>query len=238
MIAARVVTSLAAGCVLWCGWGASEALAQKGTGDATGVARQAVKPEVVSLTGKITEVQSAPCELSTGWGAIGTHVLLKADEGKTFNIHLGPQAEVADVAERLKVGETLVVSAFRTEKMWEGHYVAQSLKVGDEMIELRDVALRPVWAGGRAAARGRRGYRPCAGYTYAQGRGPGRGSTWICPRWGGPPQGAGPGWRATGRGPGHGFGPRFGRGPCGGRGAGLAPGRGQGRGPGFGRTAG
>jgi len=238
MTGTRVVTLLAAGCVLWCGWAVSEALGQKGIGDPTGVARQAVKPEVVSLSGKITDVKSGPCELTTGRAVIGTHVLLETDKGKSLNVHLGPQAVVADVAARLKVGETLAVKAFHTGKMSEGHYVAQSLELGDETIALRDAGtLRPGWAGAPAVRRAWGGYRPGGGYGYAQGRAGDWRGTWACPRWGGPPQGQGPGWGAPSRGPGRGFGPCYGRGRRGGRGMGRGSWQGQGRGPGSGAGA-
>jgi len=250
MIGTRVVGLLAAGSVLWC-VGASEAPAQRGMGDATGVARQAVEPEVVSLSGKITEVESGPCKLTTGRVGIGTHVLIETDEGNTLNVHLGPQAAVADVAGRLRVGKTLAVKAFRTDKMPEGHYVAQSLAIGDRTIVLRNAALQPVWAGGRAMGRGRGASLPSAGYGYAQGRGAGRGA-WYCPMWGGPPQCRGPGWGAPARGPGRGVGPGAGQGRGAGRGVGTGAGQGRGagrgggygqqqrqrRGPGYGRGAG
>jgi hypothetical protein len=256
MFGTRVVAWFAA--VALVGLGASEAFAQKGMGDQTGVARQAVKPEVVSLSGKITEVESGPCKATTGRSTVGTHVLLKAKGGKELNIHLGPQAEVADVAERLKVGERLAVKAFRTEKMPEGHYVAQVLKLGDETVELRDAALRPVWAGGQAMGRGRGGYRPGADQGYRQRQADGRAGARNCPRRGGPPQGRGPGrggprqgrgagWgtpaQGPGRGPGweaapQGQGPGWGaRGQCPRRGAGpaMGQGRGVGRGAGLGQ---
>jgi len=231
MFGTRVVALLTTVAALWC-LGASEALAQKGMGDDTGVARQAVKPEIVPLSGKITEVESGPCKMTTGRSTVGTHVLLKAKGGEELNVHLGPQAEVADVAGRLKVGERLAVKAFRTEKMPEGHYVAQSLKLGDETIELRDAALRPVWAGGRRAGRGQPGFQPGAGYGYRQRQADGRAGARNCPRWGGPPQGRGAGRGGPpqqGRGPGRG-------GPPQGRGAGW-DGAQQGQGPGWGMPA-
>jgi len=94
---------------------ATEALAQKGMGELSGVARQAVKPEVVSLTGKVTAVESGPCELTTGRASIGTHVMLETEDGESLNVHLGPQVAVAELAKRLKRGTALSVRAFRTD---------------------------------------------------------------------------------------------------------------------------
>ena len=108
MFAARVVTVLSAACIPWCGWGASEALAQRGVGDDAGIARQAVKPAVVSLSGKITSVETGPCMSTTGRAEVGTHVHLETPKGRALNIHLGPQAEVDQNVLRC-VGETVLV---------------------------------------------------------------------------------------------------------------------------------
>jgi hypothetical protein len=132
------------------------ALAQRGMGQASGVARQSVKPDVVTLSGTLAEIKTGPCEKTTGRSPIGTHLLLKTDKGDALNIHLGPQSAVADTVAKLTAGQAISVRAFRTELMPDKHYTAQSLTVGQTTIELRDAGLRPVWAGpgsgrGRAA---------------------------------------------------------------------------------------
>jgi len=258
----RIVGLAAAAAALWC-CGASESLAQKGMGDLTGVARQAITPEVVSLTGKVTAVETGPCEMTTGRAGIGTHVMLKTEDGESLNVHLGPQVAVAELAKRLKRGTALSISAFRTDKMPEGHYVAQSLTLGNKTIQLRDATLRPVWAGGRGAGRGGWQAGPAAGFGpgIGPGFGPGRGAGrawapgqgrgpqrfgpgqgmgpagWNCPRWGGRPQGGGQGWGPApqGRGPAWNA-PAQGppRGAGQGFGQGFGRGRGAGRGAGFG----
>ena len=156
----NMVRFVTASCVLLTACSASRALAQRGVGDETGVARRAEKPETVSLTGTITEVQSGPCKMTTGRATIGTHLLLSDSQEKTLNIHLGPQPAVAHIAEQLKVGEKVTVEGFRTEKMSDGHFVAKSLSLGDETMELRDDNLRPLWAGGRGQRRGRGAGQP------------------------------------------------------------------------------
>ena len=213
----RFIGLLAAGCLLWSSGTVSPAFGQRGVGDRVGVARQATKPEVVTLSGTVKSVESGPCEQTTGRALVGTHLMLLDDEGTTLNIHLGPRSVLEDVVARLKVDEELMLQAFRTEKMSEGHYVAQSLELGGETVVLRDDDLRPVWAGDwkRGLGYQRRG----------DGRGgdqaPGVGEPVPCPRWGGPPRGSGAGWsRSTGgRGRGYGMG----------RGAGRGFGRGRGR---------
>jgi hypothetical protein len=199
-------------------------LAQKGMGDRTGVARQAVTPEVVTLTGTLVEINTGPCEKTTGRSPIGTHVLLKTTDGKQLNIHLGPARAVADLVAKLTVGEELTVNAFRTEKMAENHYVAQSLVVDKTTIQLRDASLRPVWARGArgtSPATAVDGQHPGPGWRPGYGRGWARGSGWQgCPgcEYGWCPN-CGYGWWP---GCGYGWGPGYGRG------------HGWGRGPGYG----
>ena len=175
--------------------------AQKGMGDSTGMAQKAVKPEIVSFSGKILEVKTEPCKKTTGRASIGTHFLLETAEAKKLNIHLGPADVdvVADIAKKLKAGEQVAVKCFHTTKMEENHYVARLLVIGDESIQLRDEYLRPVWAGSRAL--GNRG-----GPRWGSGKG--RGHSW---------------------GRGKGYGRRLGHGPKGRRGAGYGSRHGRGR---------
>ncbi len=46
-------------------------------GQSRGVARQAVKPDVVSFSGKLVEITTGPCESTTGRSAVRTHLILK-----------------------------------------------------------------------------------------------------------------------------------------------------------------
>lgn len=130
------------------------AFAQKGMGDAIGLARQRATPELITVTGKLTAIETKPCEKTTGKAVLGTHMMLKTAAGEELNVHLGWSEAVAPMIERLDIGDRLRVVAFHTEKMPENHLVAKSLRIGDRTIELRDDALRPVWAGpaGKAAA--------------------------------------------------------------------------------------
>jgi hypothetical protein len=160
--------------LLVCGVGLPRAYSQKGAGDPTGIARQADKPEVISLSGKVTAIESGPCERTTGRAGIGTHVLLETTQGDSLNIHLGPKAAVEKIAKQLAVGQSVEVKAFRTDKLPEDNYVAKSIKLDGKTLKLRDDSLRPVWAGG--AARQSDGKNPpAAGGGYGRGRGAGFG---------------------------------------------------------------
>ena len=145
----RGLTFLMAGGLLW-GVFAPCVHAQRGIGEPTGVAQQAVKPEVVSLSGEVLAVETGPCKNTTGPADVGSHFLLKTPKGKRLNVHLGPAAAVDYIVEQLPVGKKVTVGAFRTAKMPKNHYVAQSLAFGDSSIQLRDEDLRPFWARGNA----------------------------------------------------------------------------------------
>jgi hypothetical protein len=169
-------TGLTSATVLVLLWGVAvpHACAQKGMGDPTGVAQQSVKPESVSLSGKVLAVETGPCERGTGRGYIGTHFLLKTPKGKKLNIHLGPADAVDYVTDQLPVGKKVTVDAFRTAKMPENHYVAKSVTFGKTTIQLRDESLRPLWARSRTVLRGRGGPQRVPG----RGRGRGWGRGW------------------------------------------------------------
>ncbi len=132
------------------------AAAQKGTGEDTGVAQQAVKPAIVTLAGKLLEIKTGPCENTTGKSPTGTHLIVLSNEGTKLNIHLGPENAVDHVVEQLATGQSCTVEAFRSERLPANAYIAKSLLLDDKVIHLRDDNLRPSWA-------------------YAQGKGQGRG---------------------------------------------------------------
>jgi len=126
------------------------AYAQKGIGDSRGVAQQGENPAVVSLLGNVLEVKTGPCESTTGRAETGTHFLLETADGQKLNIHLGPETAVADITEQLCEGKAVSVQAFRTDKMPESHFVAQSLSLDSRTFTLRDDGLRPIWSQGKA----------------------------------------------------------------------------------------
>jgi len=180
------------------GLAASAALAQRGVGDPAGVARSGVKPEIVTLSGKVLEVKTEPCANTTGRSPLGTHFLMKTAEGKTLNIHLGPAAMVEFAAKELVPDKAVKVQAFRTEKMKEEHYVAQQLSFDGRSVTLRDDTLQPVWAGGAGtgAARGGAALAPSRGVGPGWGRGLGYGRNRAGGgRGAGFGRGAGYGWR-------------------------------------------
>jgi len=122
-------------------------LAQRGMGDASGVVRQGLTPEIVTLQGKVVQIITGPCKNTTGQAEIGTHFILKLKQGQKQNVHLGPAHLVQGVTDLLANGGTVSVKAFRTEKMPQANYNAVTVTVGNKTLRLRAQNLRPVWAG-------------------------------------------------------------------------------------------
>ncbi len=131
------------------------AAAQKGTGETAGVAQQAEKPVVITLSGKLLEIKTGPCENTTGRSPEGTHLILLSNEGAKLNIHLGPKNVVDPVVDQLATGQSFTVEAFRSERLPENAYIAKSLLLDDKLMNLRDDNLRPSWANARGKGQGR-----------------------------------------------------------------------------------
>jgi hypothetical protein len=145
------------------------AYAQRGMGDAEGLARRGLQPELTKVSGKLVRIETHPCQQTTGQGILGTHVGLLTPEGSTLDIDLGWAAAVESIAARLVIGQPLDAVVFRTDSMPEGRWVAKSLTIDGDVLALRDDRLRPFWAGpgrGQGPSRtaagsgwGTRGYR-------------------------------------------------------------------------------
>jgi hypothetical protein len=140
------------------------ATAQKGTGEPAGVARQAVKPPVETMSGTIKEIKTGRCEHTTGRFVEGVHLIVQAQDNRTINLHLGPASPLADVVKKLSAGETITFEAFRTDRMPKDAYVAKTLNAGGETFALRNDSLRPKWAGRGWGMGGGRGMGVGAGF--------------------------------------------------------------------------
>jgi len=62
---------------------AAPALAQKGTGEPTGVARQGLKLPIEAMSGTIKDIKIGPCEKTTGRAKEGVHLVVLAPDGRT-----------------------------------------------------------------------------------------------------------------------------------------------------------
>jgi len=123
---------------------------QKGTGQSNGVARQQLFPQLVELSGNLLEVKNGPCQNTTGWSNSGTHLIIKNNfDQKKINIHLGPSNEISELIKKIEPGAQIQAKVFRTKELPESQYIAKSISIDDQVIELRDANMRPFWAGHR-----------------------------------------------------------------------------------------
>jgi len=207
---------------------------QRGVGDNEGVVRRTVETQRTALKGTIKDILTERCESTTGPFGIGMHLLLTTGDKKQHNVHLGPAVLVRDRLKPLKVGQSVTVQAYRTQKMPAGNFVAITLKFDGKTIRFRDENLQPIWSGGQGQFSGpyqaspelqrwpqwRQPYGRGYGMGYGRGRGYGAGFGKGMGR------GYGRGWSSN-MGYGRGWNSNMGYG----RGRG---GRGQGRGAGYG----
>ncbi|MCB0328828.1 MAG: hypothetical protein KDD70_04170 [Bdellovibrionales bacterium] len=131
------------------------ALAQKGAGDAVGLAKKGTQVELSQLTGEVLELVKGPCEKTTGCSKSGYHLRVKTDANPNLNLHLGALQAVEKITPGLGVGDKISFEAFRTDKLKAGDMIAKSLTYDGKTVNLRDSSLKPVWAaGGKQNKRG------------------------------------------------------------------------------------
>ncbi|MBJ7533276.1 hypothetical protein JDN40_04035 [Rhodomicrobium vannielii ATCC 17100] len=127
---------------------AAPALAQKGTGESSGVARQGLKLPIKAMSGNIEAIKIGRCEKTTGRADEGAHLIVQMPDAK-INLHLGPTFALRDELKQLSVGQNISFEAFRTDRVPKDAYIAKSIKAGDKVFALRNDSLRPIWARGR-----------------------------------------------------------------------------------------
>ena len=128
----------------------ASAYAQRGLGNASGMARGYIQPDIVSIEGTLDHIKTGPCEQATGYAYIGTHLFLQSEGTEELvNIHLGAAFAVESYVDKLEAGDKMMVKAFQTDEMQPGEYIAKEVTANGHTIELRDENLRPFWAGGR-----------------------------------------------------------------------------------------
>lgn len=150
---------------------AQPAAAQRGTGESEGIARQGERPPVTMLAGMVEAVETGPCEMTTGRAAIGVHLQIETEEHGPVNLHLGPAPALQALLDRVAAGRPVTAAAFRTDRLPEDAFIAQSVTVDGNHFMLRDESLRPRWAIGPSVGLGPGGGR---GQGDGFGRGQGR----------------------------------------------------------------
>lgn len=137
--------------------------AQKGMGDSNGVARPAIQPTIIEVEGSLDHIKTGPCEHTTGYAIIGTHLFIETNENdQLVNVHLGAAYAVESFVSELEIGQKLRFQAFRTDNMGPMDLIAKEIVANGETQQLLDDNLRPVWAGDQHLMKnrhfGRNGY--------------------------------------------------------------------------------
>jgi hypothetical protein len=137
------------------GGAAGDAFAQRGTGEATGVARSGAY-EVRGLAGEIVDTKVGACASTTGRALEGAHLVVALPDGQEADVHLGPTfAEgVSRILDAADAGDEVEAQVFRTDAMPFGAFAAVTVVLDGRTFELRDDNLRPAWARGAGGGRG------------------------------------------------------------------------------------
>jgi len=122
------------------------AVAQRGTGEEEGLARRGLQPEMEEISGRLTAIETGPCQRTTGQEYIGTHLMIRTDDGRDLNVHIGAASAVQSFVDPLKVGQQIEATVFRTDRLPPDHYVAKTLRSGDAVLDVRREDLSPFWA--------------------------------------------------------------------------------------------
>lgn len=128
--------------------------AQRGMGQASGLAAQGYQADILTVEGTITAILTEPCAQTTGRSIIGLHLIIEETLQGALNLHLGPADDLLSMQRSLEVGDRLEAHVFRTDQLPEGQYIVRDITTGGDTTVLRDEkTLRPVWARGRGARR-------------------------------------------------------------------------------------
>uniref|UniRef100_C6DY84 Nucleic acid binding OB-fold tRNA/helicase-type n=1 Tax=Geobacter sp. (strain M21) TaxID=443144 RepID=C6DY84_GEOSM len=101
--------------------------------------------KVETVAGEVVSVE----EVSKGRGPRkGIHLKLKTQQG-TIPVHLGPSWYLERQDSRIAMGDRVEVKGARVSFDGKPAIIAAEVKKGDEVLQLRDAAGVPVWAGWR-----------------------------------------------------------------------------------------
>ena len=104
---------------------------------------------VDKVTGEVAKVDSiTPMRGMSG----GVHVALKTEQGEV-SVHLGPQWYVENQDVKIEPGDRVEITGSRVTVEGKPTIIAAEVRKGDEVLQLRDAAGVPVWAGWRKRGR-------------------------------------------------------------------------------------
>ena len=104
---------------------------------------------VDKVTGEVAKVDSiTPMRGMSG----GVHVALKTAQGEV-SVHLGPQWYLENQDVKIEPGDRVEITGSRVTDEGKPTIIAAEVRKGDEVLQLRDAAGVPVWAGWRKRGR-------------------------------------------------------------------------------------
>jgi hypothetical protein len=104
---------------------------------------------VDKVTGEVATVDSiTPMRGMSG----GVHVALKTEQGEV-SVHLGPQWYLENQDVKIEPGDRVEITGSRVTIQGKPTIIAAEVRKGDEVLQLRDAAGVPVWAGWRKRGR-------------------------------------------------------------------------------------
>ena len=104
---------------------------------------------VDKVTGEVAKVDSiTPMRGMSG----GVHVALKTAQGEV-SVHLGPQWYLENQDVKIEPGDRVEITGSRVTVEGQPTIIAAEVRKGDEVLQLRDAAGVPVWAGWRKRGR-------------------------------------------------------------------------------------
>src|SRR5690625_7869332 len=87
--------------------------AQRGMGQASGLAAQGYQADILTVEGTITAILTEPCAQTTGRSIIGLHLIIEETLQGALNLHLGPADDLLSMQRSLEVGDRLEAHVFR-----------------------------------------------------------------------------------------------------------------------------
>jgi hypothetical protein len=124
-------------------------MAQKGTGESTGIARQGLKPNVLRFEGRIIKIKTGPCEKRNKTPqAIGSHLIVQTTGKQMLNLHVGPEQRIQMTLNELPKDKTLIFTAFKTDRLSQDAYILKTVELGKQVWVFRNNDLTPAWSRG------------------------------------------------------------------------------------------
>jgi len=92
--------------------------------------------------GVVQEVRDRECPVS---GGLGSHLILKLDNGSTIEVHLASSKFVKIYDLTFKVGDRIEVTGSKVQFEGVDTIFAREVKRGDDVFVFRDKDGKPVW---------------------------------------------------------------------------------------------